>query len=121
MSKEIKVTECWTWANARDDSPVPVGADPVITPHRDRPAILMWKEDYDAMRKELEEVRQNWSYACKDKAAALAELAKFERELKEYHEVVKRCECCNKLEYHEFVKSEPEGYYCESCWDDVKG
>ena len=44
-----------------------------------------------------------------------------EKELKEYRKVVKRCECCKKLEYHEFVKSEPEGYYCESCWDDVKG
>ena len=56
---EPKVTECWT-EETREGYP-----------HQDtdagesewnRRAILLWREDFDAMRKELEELREhkNW-------------------------------------------------------------
>ena len=56
MSDKMKVTECWT----EDDEgrPLPGEVSERKCIYDDRPAILMWKEDYDAILKELKELRQ---------------------------------------------------------------
>jgi len=60
---EPKVTECW----AKEKWEAPEGflgyplllcLSPVEASPNYRPAILIWREDYDAMRKELEELRR---------------------------------------------------------------
>jgi hypothetical protein len=59
---EPKVTECWAWQENEEGRPH-IEATRLPT-HGSDPAILMWKEDYDAMRKELEELRE-WRKAVK--------------------------------------------------------
>lgn len=60
---EPKVTECW----AKEKWEAPEGflgyplllcLSPVEASPNYRPAILLWREDYDAMRTELEELRE---------------------------------------------------------------
>jgi hypothetical protein len=63
MSKdEPKVTEGWALPSG-DGSPGSYISSRAMW-KIDRPAILMWREDYDAMRKELEELRE-WRKAVK--------------------------------------------------------
>lgn len=45
----------------------------------------------------------------------------FQQFLKEQNSNSKKCVNCDKLDKLDFMKSEPEGYYCEGCWDAVKG
>lgn len=58
-NKEPKVTECW----ALSDGGIPY-IDFAYCPEDERvskeliPAILLWREDYDALLKELEELRK---------------------------------------------------------------
>ena len=55
---EPKVTECWA-IESDDGSPT---TDFIFAKkdaqQRDAAAVLIWREDYDAMRKELEETKQ---------------------------------------------------------------
>lgn len=56
MSKP-KVTECLTEAVPTQENPEWLDVlDVQVNGYR--PAILLWREDYDAMRKELEELRE---------------------------------------------------------------
>jgi hypothetical protein len=61
-SKEPKVTECW--AQIALDKRFPcagaVSYDKEVV--SDRPAILLWREDYDALLKEREELRKRCRY-----------------------------------------------------------
>jgi hypothetical protein len=59
---EPKVTECWAkekWEAPKGFLGVPLllCLSPVEASPNYRPAILMWKEDYDALVNELEEVK----------------------------------------------------------------
>ena len=56
---EPKVTECWA---DLDSYGCPESLDVLEKEAIGyRPAILLWREDYDAMRKELEELRKNYN------------------------------------------------------------
>lgn len=56
-TKEPKVTECFAEVVATQDNPEWLDVQGVqVTGYR--PAILLWREDYDAMRRELEELRE---------------------------------------------------------------
>jgi len=64
MSKP-KVTECLTEAVPTQENPEWLDVlDVQVNGYR--PAILLWREDYDAMRKELEELRAKVIDALED-------------------------------------------------------
>ena len=63
MSNEIKVTEVWCKPE-EDGSPNYLDTSRSFV-EGDRRVVLVWKDDYDAMRKELEEWRQ---FKAKNKA-----------------------------------------------------
>ncbi len=56
--EELKVTECWC-AECDDGSPHAYTVYGIRV-NDDRPAVLMWREDYDALLKELEELRKSY-------------------------------------------------------------
>lgn len=56
MTNEIKVAECWT-ISEDDGRPDWADCHEAGIWEDSRRAILLWREDYDAMRKELEELR----------------------------------------------------------------
>lgn len=65
MSNQIKVTECWTVAEDGGDGPPSAQLAGRVLSLAAFPAVLMWKEDYDAlvaerdaMLKELEVFRK---------------------------------------------------------------
>lgn len=53
----IKVTECWCMVKA-DHYPNHHMASLYKQHHESRPAVLLWREDYEAMRRELEETKK---------------------------------------------------------------
>lgn len=85
-----KVTECWCdeLGAGYPDPKVEFKFGYMVRKEEKRPAILMWKHDYNAL---------------------LAELA-------EYKKIVKTCERCEKKEFYEFIyHGKDDREYCESC------
>lgn len=60
MSEKIKVTECWT-KTCDDESPNAYTVYGIQTSN-DRPAVLLWREDYEALIKERDELRKRCRY-----------------------------------------------------------
>lgn len=58
MTTEPKITECWT---IEENTGCPSALLAVKAESgfatEDRPAVLLWRSDYDAMKKEIEELR----------------------------------------------------------------
>tara|TARA_R110000868_G_scaffold104141_2_gene286557 strand:+ start:957 stop:1226 length:270 start_codon:yes stop_codon:yes gene_type:complete len=77
---EPKVTECWTTPMAMAQQyPSICNATAATFDEPYRPAVLIWKEDYDAMRKELDNLREykKWHEAYKKTLGTLGVWGEF--------------------------------------------
>ena len=84
---EPKVTECWAKEGWTPADRVFTGHPMLLCIAHDqftsnhRPAILMWKEDYDAMRKELEELRKELRIKALNEMVAISqEIGDYDRD-----------------------------------------
>ena len=82
MSKEEpKVTECWTQVDLDEHYPCAGAVSEKYQCPGDRPAILMWREDYDAMRVQLKKLELELQYATDDNNRVSGELERLKVEL----------------------------------------
>jgi tetrahydromethanopterin S-methyltransferase subunit G len=101
--EEPKVTECWTEVGNAESGPDPDLSFSYKDSDRCIPAILMWKEDYDAMVKRLEyrdaEIldlkvsltmanQERWSWKMETKSRG-EEIESLRKELEELREKVR--------------------------------
>ncbi|TXH16362.1 MAG: hypothetical protein E6R03_05615 [Hyphomicrobiaceae bacterium] len=85
----MKATECWFEAGPNGEH-VFEPMDYFEVDDRHRRAVVLWKDDYDALQQELKECRA----------------------------LIKECFRCHTKDFHEFVRrGKDEQEYCESCWD----
>ena len=88
---ERKVTECFVESSFRTLAPTLAGGYEQEYEYQ-RPAVILWRLDYDALLKELAE----------------------------YKALIKVCDRCEKKDFHEFVRCGSLGLdYCESCFDEM--
>jgi hypothetical protein len=97
MNKEPKTTHAWAWSD--NEHPELRNISRTKYCQEVGPVVVIWEDDYEAMRKELKQLR-----------ALTAE----------YKALIKVCERCGKKDFHEFVRCGSLGLdYCESCYDEM--
>lgn len=78
MDKEIKVTECYVNVDA-DGSPCVSFMDIYTIPNKDsqKAALIVFKEDYDAMKAELKELAESNRISCRARMTYILKLKEF--------------------------------------------